>query len=308
MTGMDSTVSSALARYVLGIVAAMTAWIGSGSLAVAGQPLPWQMGFQAAASPVMEAINSFHTLLLVIITVITLFVLALLLICVFRFNRNANPTPSRTSHNTMIEIVWTVVPILILVVIAVPSFRLLYKEQTIPPADLTIKAIGYQWYWGFEYPDDGLEEFSAIMLEDEELGPDDPRLLAVDNEVVVPVDAVVRVVVTAADVIHNLALPAFGVKMDAVPGRLNETWFQATKTGIYYGQCSELCGVRHAFMPLAVRVVTQAQYDAWLELAIEDIDAANEQLAAMIEADGAAAAAVVGETRVADAAVSRPSN
>ncbi len=250
-----------------------------------GQPVPWQINLAEAASPVMEAIHDFHTLLLVIITAIVLFVLGLLIYCMVRFNEKSNPTPTKTSHNTTIEVLWTVVPILILVIIAIPSFRLLYQEQTIPPSDVTVKAIGYQWYWGFEYPDEGIEEFSAIMLEDDELGPEDPRLLAVDNDIVVPVNKVIRVIVTAGDVLHNFALPAFGLKLDAVPGRLNETWFQATKTGIYYGQCSELCGVRHAFMPLAIRVVTDEQYAAWVELARDDLDAANEQLAAMITTD-----------------------
>ena len=260
MRFLGHRVFNALRKAGLGLSAILLA--SQATAAFAAQPTPWQLGFQTPASPVMEAISDFHFLLLVIITAITLFVLALLIIAMVRFNRKANPNPSKTSHNTTVEVVWTVVPILILVVIAIPSFRLLYMEQTIPEASVTVKAIGYQWYWGFEYPDEGIEEFSAIMLEDEELGPDDPRLLAVDNDIVVPVNKVIRVIVTAGDVLHNFAMPAFGLKMDAVPGRLNETWFQATKTGIYYGQCSELCGVRHAFMPLAIRVVTDEQYAA----------------------------------------------
>lgn len=267
------------------------AFLGALPASAAGQPEPYQLGLQTAFSPVMESITSFHNLLLVLITLITLFVLALLLICVFKFNKDANPTPSKTSHNTILEVAWTVVPILILVIIAVPSFRLLFKQTTIPEAEVTVKAIGYQWYWGYEYPDAGISEFASIMLEDDERGPDDPRLLAVDNEIVVPVGKVVRVVVTAGDVLHNFALPAFGLKTDAVPGRLNETWFEATAEGIYYGQCSELCGVRHAFMPIAIRVVSEEQYDNWVELAIEDMDAANEQLARAIEEDKALAAA-----------------
>lgn len=238
--------------------------------AIAAQPQPWQLGFQPAASPVMEQINWFHNFLLVIITVITLFVLALLIWCIVRFNARANPEPSKTTHNTMIEVVWTVVPIIILVVIAIPSFRLLYLEQTIPEPDLTIKATGYQWYWSYEYPDHDEMTFDSLMLQDDELQPGQPRLLAVDNEVVVPVGKTVKVLVTAADVIHNWAMPAFGVKMDAVPGRLNETWFRADKPGIYYGQCSELCGRDHAFMPIAVRVVSEEEFAVWLAGAKEE--------------------------------------
>ncbi|MEM9206176.1 MAG: cytochrome c oxidase subunit II [Pseudomonadota bacterium] len=253
--------------------------------AFAAQPYPWQLGFQDAASPVMERINDFHNFMLIIITAITLFVLALLVIVVVRFNQNKNPNPSKTSHNTAIEVAWTVVPILILLIIAVPSFRLLYYEQTIPPADVTVKAIGYQWFWGYEYPDQGIDEYSSIMLEDDELGPEDPRLLAVDNEVIVPVGKNVRVIVTAGDVIHNWAMPAFGVKKDAVPGRLNETWFRADREGVYYGMCSELCGVRHAFMPIAVRVVSEEQFAAWAETAAVDLEEANTMLAEMLDAE-----------------------
>ncbi|MEM6665411.1 MAG: cytochrome c oxidase subunit II [Pseudomonadota bacterium] len=263
--------------------------------AQAAQPLPWQMGFQDAASPVMERITNFHNFVLLIITVITLFVLGLLIWVALKFNAKANPNPSKTSHNTTIEVVWTVVPVLILLVIAVPSFRLLYYEQEIPPVDLTVKAIGYQWYWGYEYPDQEIEEYSSIMLEEDELGPEDPRLLAVDNEVVVPVGKTVRMIVTAGDVLHNWAMPAFGVKMDAVPGRLNETWFLAERPGIYYGQCSELCGVRHAFMPIAVRVVTEEQFEAWSVAARDDVEDANEMLAQML-ADDKALAALENET------------
>jgi len=241
----------------LGVIAAATA-------AGAAQPEPWQMGFQPASSPVMEEINAFHNFLLVIITAIALLVLGLLLFCMVRFNARANPTPSKTSHNTLIEVIWTVVPVLILVAIAIPSFRLLYFEATIPESELTIKATGYQWYWGYSYPDHGDFEFFANMIEDADLAPGQPRLLATDTKVVVPVDTNVRLLVTAADVIHNWAMPAFGVKMDAVPGRLNETWFRANETGIYYGQCSELCGVRHAFMPIEVHVVAKDDFDSWV--------------------------------------------
>lgn len=232
--------------------------------AFAGQPVDWQLGFQEAASPVMEGIHAFHNFILVIITLITLFVLALLIYCIVRFNEKANPEPSRTSHNTMLEVVWTVVPIIILVIIAIPSFRLLYFEQTIPEADMTIKTIGHEWHWEYEYPDHEDISFLSFMLQDDQLEDGDPRLLAVDEDMVVPVGATVRMVVTASRVLHNWAIPAFGVKLDAVPGRINETWFRADREGVYYGQCSELCGTAHAFMPIAVRVVSQEDFDAWV--------------------------------------------
>ena len=231
-----------------------------------GISTPGQLGLQEAATPVMEDIVSFHHFLLIIITAVVLLVSALLLYVMLRFNRKAHPIPSKTSHNTLIEVLWTVLPVLILVVIAIPSFRLLYKELVVPPADMTIKATGNQWYWGYEYPDNDDLAFDANMVPEDELDGR-PRLLATDNAVVVPVDATVRVIVTGADVIHSWAVPAFGVKIDAVPGRLNETWFKATKIGIYYGQCSELCGQGHAFMPIEVHVVSKEDFTAWLEKA-----------------------------------------
>jgi cytochrome c oxidase subunit 2 len=190
----------------------------------------------------------------------------LLVIVIFRFNARANPVPSKTTHNTLIEVVWTIVPVMILTAIAVPSFKLLFLQQTLPQADVTIKATGKQWFWSYAYPDAKIE-FDSIMLQDKDRKPDQPRLLAVDNEVVVPVNKVVRVQVIGADVIHAFAVPSFGIKIDAVPGRLNETWFKATREGVYYGQCSELCGKDHAFMPIAVRVVGEKEYEAWLEQA-----------------------------------------
>ncbi len=232
-----------------------------------GQPHPWQMGLADPASPLMSRIQWFHDdFLLIIITVITVFVLLLLLYCMIRFNSKANPEPSTTSHNTLVEVAWTVVPILILVAIAIPSFKVLYFDRTIPEADMTIKATGNQWFWSMEYQDPEFNgiAFDAIMLEDDELKPGQPRLLAVDNNIVVPVNKVVRVVVTASDVIHNFAMPAFGLKMDAIPGRLNETWFKATRTGMFYGQCSELCGIRHAFMPIGIKVVSEEEFKQWV--------------------------------------------
>lgn len=235
------------------------------ALALDGQPAPWQLGFQPAASPIMEQTNNFHNLLLVIITVITLFVLFLLLWVIIRFNEKANPVPSKTSHHTMLEVAWTILPVVILVVIAVPSFRLLYAQYEFPKPDLIIKAIGHQWYWSYEYPQHGSLKFDSIMIEDKDLKPGQPRLLSVDREIYVPVNKVVEVLVTADDVLHNWAVPAFGCKIDAVPGKITRTWFKATRTGVFYGQCSELCGTRHAFMPIAVRVVSDAEFDAWLK-------------------------------------------
>jgi len=234
------------------------------ALAAPGQPSSWALGLQEAASPVMADITWFHNFLLVLITAITVFVLALLLIVMIRFNARANPTPSRTTHNALIEVVWTIAPVVILLAIAVPSFRLLFLELDAPKADLTVKATGKQWYWSYNYPDNGNFEFDSILVEDKDLKPDQPRLLTVDNEMVVPVNKVVHVLVTGADVIHSFAVPSFGIKIDAVPGRLNDTWFKATSEGRFHGQCSELCGKEHAFMPITVRVVNDAEFAAWV--------------------------------------------
>jgi cytochrome c oxidase subunit II len=234
------------------------------ALAADGQPSSWALGLQEAASPVMVDISRFHNLLLVIITAITAFVLILLLIVMVRFNARANPTPSRTTHNALIEVVWTILPVVILVAIAIPSFRLLFLELDAPKADLTVKATGKQWYWSYNYPDNGNFEFDSLLVEDKDLKPDQPRLLTVDNEMVVPVNKVVHVLVTGADVIHSFAVPSFGIKIDAVPGRLNDTWFKATSEGRFHGQCSELCGKDHAFMPITVRVVNDAEFAAWV--------------------------------------------
>ncbi|MAU40772.1 MAG: cytochrome c oxidase subunit II [Kordiimonas sp.] len=255
------------------------------ALAVAGQPVENQLWFQDAVTPTMEATMEFHNLLFIIITIITIFVTALLAYVFIRFNKRANPTPSKTTHNTLLEVVWTAVPVLILVAIAVPSMRLLYFQDVVPESDMTIKAIGSQWYWSYEYPDHGDFAFDSIMLTDEEAAErNEPRLLATDTQVVVPVNKTVRLLVTAADVIHSWTIPSFGVKIDAVPGRINETWFKATKEGVYYGQCSELCGVRHAFMPIAVRVVSEEEFAQWVEQAKEEYasnDNAPQQLAAV---------------------------
>ena len=246
---------------LLGLAVAGMALV-SGGTSFAAQPQPWEVTLQPAASPVMENIVWFHNFLFVLITLITLFVLALLVVVVMKFNAKTNPVPSKTTHNTLIEVAWTLIPVLILVGIAVPSFRLLFQQLDIPKADLTVKATGKQWYWSYSYPDNGKFEFDSLLAQDKQ-----PRLLGVDNEMVVPVNKVIRVQTTGADVIHSFAVPAFGIKIDSIPGRLNETWFKATKEGMFYGQCSELCGKDHAFMPIAVRVVNEGEYNAWLEQA-----------------------------------------
>ena len=244
-----------------------------------GQPVDWQLGFQRAVTPVMEAIDSLHFYVLILITVISLFVLALLLLEIFRFNQKRYQEPSDVTHNAVLEVLWTAVPIVILVVMAVPSFKLLYFQDTTPEqVDLNIKATAYQWFWTYEYPDEEFE-FDAFKLEPEEAEEKgEPYLLATDTRVVVPVGKVVRVQVTAADVIHAWAVPALGVKMDAYPGRLNELWFQVDEPGIYYGQCSELCGQGHAFMPIAVEAMTEANYEAWLGEAREEYAKAGEKV------------------------------
>ncbi len=250
-------------RWILGFAVAATALAATGAaFAGMGQPTPWEWTLQQSASPVMDNITWFHNFLLWIITAITVFVLILLIMVAVKFNSRANPVPSKTTHNTLIEVAWTIIPVLVLVGIAVPSFRLLFQELDIPKADLTIKATGKQWYWSYAYPDNGKFEFDSLLVADKA-----PRLLGVDNEVVVPVNKVIRVQTTAADVIHSFAIPSFGVKIDAIPGRLNETWFKATKEGMYYGQCSELCGKDHAFMPIAIRVVSDQEFATWVEAA-----------------------------------------
>lgn len=253
-------------KRLIAFVATSLAVFGSGGFALAqtGQPHPWQLGLQGAATPVMDDIIWFHDFLLYLITAITLFVLALLVIVMVKFNARSNPLPSRTTHNTLIEVVWTVVPVLILVAIAVPSFRLLFYELKVPTADVTVKATGKQWFWSYQYPDAKFE-FDSLMTQTKDLKPGQPRLLSVDNEMVVPVNKVVHVLTVGADVIHSFAVPAFGIKIDAIPGRVNETWFKAERVGTYYGQCSQLCGRDHAFMPIAVRVVSDQEYATWLD-------------------------------------------
>ena len=231
-----------------------------------GQPTPGAIGLQPAASPMKYEAIKFHDLLLLpIITVISLFVLALLLICIFRFNSKANPVPAKFSHNTVVEILWTGIPVLILMVIAVFSFQFLFAYHNMPKPDLTVKATGYQWYWGYAYPDQKIDEYtSSVLTEADAKAQGEPYLLAADNPLVVPVHKNVKVVVTAADVIHDFGVPAFGLKTDAVPGRINETWFNADRTGTFYGECDQLCGIHHAYMPIEIKVVSQADFDAWV--------------------------------------------
>ena len=285
-------------RRILASVGAAAAFFASAG-AYAAQPTPWQLSFQPAATGIMEQIIWFERYSLWFITAITLLVLALLAYCIVKFRASANPNPSRTSHHTLIEVIWTVGPVVILLFLAVPSFQLLTAQYS-PPEEpkLTLKATANQWNWDYEYQIDEPLSFNSAMLADEdraEAGKEDvaayPRLLAVDNEIVVPVSTVVRVLVTASDVIHAFAMPAFGIKTDAVPGRINEIWFKADKEGLYYGQCSELCGKDHAFMPIAVRVVAQSQYDTWLAAAKSDLTGANKALMAEIEGASKVAAA-----------------
>lgn len=246
---------------------AAAVWGMTAPLALAqelGRPYDWQMGMQGSVTSLKTGIGNFHNLLLILITVITVFVMALLLYVMVKFNSKANPVPSKTSHNTLIEVLWTVIPIMILVVIAVPSFKILYDQERIPQnADITLKAIGFQWYWGYEYPDEKIG-FESRLIDEKDLKQGQIRLLSVDNPVVVPVGKVVRVQATANDVIHAWTVPAFGVKKDAYPGRINEMWFKAEKTGTFYGQCSELCGTLHGYMPIQVNVVSEADYAVWL--------------------------------------------
>jgi len=249
-------------------MAALAAGISTQAFArdLMGQPTPGAIGLQPAASALKHQAAFFHNIILLpIITVISLFVLALLLICVFRFNKRANPTPAKWSHNTTIEILWTGLPVLILMVIAIFSFQLLYAYHTFPKPDLTIKMTGYQWYWGYEYPDQKLPEYTSNYLSEADAKAKNvPYLLATDHAMVVPVHANVRLLITGADVIHDVGVPAFGLKTDAVPGKVNQTWFNPEQTGVYYGQCDQLCGTNHAFMPIEIRVVTQDEFNAWV--------------------------------------------
>ncbi len=286
-------------RRLLALAGAATGFL-AGAPAHAAQPVDWQTRFQPPATDIMAQIEWFEAYTLWFIVPITALVLLLLAWCILKYRASANPTPSRTSHNTLIEVIWTVGPVVVLLIQAVPSFQLLTAQYTPEEeAKLTVKATGNQWNWDYEYQVEEPLTFNSAMLQDGDraaAGKEDraayPRLLAVDNEMVVPVNAMVRVLVTASDVIHAFAMPAFGVKTDAVPGRINEIWFKANKEGLYYGQCSELCGKDHAFMPIAIRVVSDAQYSTWLAAARGDLPGANKAL--MAEVDGAQPVALAG--------------
>lgn len=233
--------------------------------ALAAQPEAWGLGMQPAVTRVADQIHGLWNLVFVIITAVCVLVLALLVYIVWRFNAKRNPTPSKVAHNTVLEVVWTAIPVIIVAVMVVPSIQLLYFMDKTKDAEMTLKVTGYQWFWGYEYPDQGGFTFDAVMVADDQLKPGDPRLLATDNRVVIPVDTPIRILVTSQDVIHSWAVPAFGVKVDSVPGRVNETWVQVAQEGVYYGQCSELCGVNHAYMPIAIEVVSKDKFKTWVE-------------------------------------------
>ena len=242
---------------------------GLPAVGLADQPIEWGIGLQEAASPVMERMHDFYDLLYIVIMVIATFVTLLLAYVMIRFRASRNPVPSKTSHNTPLEIAWTVIPVFILLIIAIPAFRLLYFQDRIQDADMTLKVVGHQWYWSYEYPDQGGFTFDSIMLADDELEPGQPRLLSVDEKVVLPVDTNIRILMTADDVLHAWAVPALGVKTDTVPGRVNESWVRITREGTYYGQCSELCGVNHGFMPIQVEAVSKEAFQEWIKQAQE---------------------------------------
>ncbi len=288
-----------IANRLTGIVAGLLILFASATAwAAAGQPEPWQIGLQDAATPVAEGIHWLHNFLMWIITIITLFVMGLMLYVMVKFNAKANPVPSKTTHNTLVEVLWTVIPILILVAIAIPSLRLLYLERDIPVADMTVKVIGNpSWNWTYEYPDLGLNDdgtakvsFTSYLKSREDAAKDNvPYLLATDVPVIVPVNKTVKLIVTSdpEGIIHSWTIQSFGVKIDAIPGRLNEDWFKATKEGVYYGQCSELCGKDHAFMPIEVHVVSQEDFDAWAaKIKTASAEEARDFLFAMLKAEG----------------------
>lgn len=251
--------------------------LAAGDALVQGRSEPWQMWFQSAGSPVMERIMEFHDLLFIIEVGTVVFVLAIMAYIIVRFNAKSNPVPTKTTHNTLLEVIWTAVPVLILIVIAVPSLKLLYFADTTQDAEMTLKVTGNQWYWSYAYPDNGDIEFDSIIVPDEELKKGQPRMLTVDNEVVLPIKTNVRLLLTSNDVIHNWAVPSLGLKLDTTPGRTNETWVNINKEGDYYGMCSELCGINHGFMPIHIRAVSKADYEAWTKTAKEEF-AANDKI------------------------------
>ena len=273
-----------LCKKLWGLVAATALMTLGGTVASASQAVPWQLGFQEAVTPVMHQVVAFNDLLMMIITAIFIVVVALLFYTMYRFSAKRNPEPSKTTHNTIIEVIWTVIPIMILIVIAIPSFKLLYFQDRTVDAEMTIKAVGHQWYWTYEYPDHDDLTFDALMIADEDIGDGQTRLLETDNRVVVPVGTNIRLLTTADDVIHAWTIPAFGIKIDATPGRVNESWFHVEKEGIYYGQCSELCGVYHGFMPIAVEVLSKEAFAAWLIEAKEEFATNNAPVTTVADA------------------------
>ncbi|MBT5108801.1 MAG: cytochrome c oxidase subunit II [Rhodospirillaceae bacterium] len=244
--------------------------------AFSAEPQNWRLGLQEAATPTMERIDSFHDFLNIIITLIVLFVLALMLYTMWRFSEKRNPTPSKTTHHTGLEIAWTVIPVFILIIIAIPSFKLLYFADRVEEPDMTLKIVGHQWYWSYEYPDHGNFTFDANMVAEDELKPGQKRLMDTDNRVVLPVGKKIQLLMTSDDVIHNWGMPSFGIKLDTVPGRLNETWVQINKPGVYYGFCSELCGVNHSYMPIAVEAVSEADFKKWVKKAQKEFASADD--------------------------------
>jgi len=254
-------------KTALTLISFILAYIPTMAQAQDGYAGSWQLGMQTSVTPVKKMVTDFHNMLMVIITIITLFVLSMLLWIAYRYRQSKNPEPAKFAHNTLIEIIWTLVPIIILIVIAIPSFKLLFLEDRIPEPEMTLKVTGYQWYWGYEYMDhDGLT-FMSNMKPEDEIDPSigDKRLLTTDAPVVVPVDTTIQILVTSADVLHAFALPAAGIKRDAVPGRINHTWMRITRPGTYYGQCSEICGTGHAYMPIEIKVVSKEEFAHWLE-------------------------------------------
>jgi cytochrome c oxidase subunit 2 len=290
----------AMARAVLVLALAVAGFVAIAAVAGAAEPKPWEIGFQPPATPVKDRLSAFHDdLLMPIITVITVFVLGLLVYVMWRFNQRRNPVPSRTSHNTVIEMLWTVVPVLILVIIAIPSFKLMYYMDRVPNPEMTIKVTGHQWYWSYEYPDqDGLTFDSNIIPEDQ-LKPGQKRLLDVDNPLVVPADTTIRVLITGTDVIHSWFVPSFGVQEYAIVGRLNESWMKVEHAGTYYGQCNQICGVNHAFMPIKVEAISKDSFQRWLvdakkKFARRDNDTATVRVAAVPDPPDAARATPAG--------------
>lgn len=269
---------ASLPAAVMAFAGFAAALLGLDAQALASEPKPWQIGMQDSATPVKERLHDFHTLLMVLMSMVVVTVLGLLIYVSVRFRKTKNPESKKFSHNTTIEVIWTGIPLVILIIIAAYSLPMIYYMDKAVEPELTIKTTGYQWYWSYEYPDLEIAEYAAYMIPDEEIGPGEKRLLSTDYKMVAPVDTNVQLLVTAGDVLHSFAMPSFGVKKDAVPGRLNETWFNVKEEGVYYGQCSELCGTGHAFMPSEVHVVSKAQFEKWAELAKDDIDAANQYI------------------------------